>query len=129
MHRAIRFVLMGVAAVALAACSNGSASQAPGGSSAASGCTPSTSTATVAATIAGFKFAPATITAKVGDVIGWTNNDTANHSAVLDDNSSCTTGVLGQGKSGALTFSAPGTYAYHCGVHGNSMKGSITVSG
>ena len=50
------------------------------------------------------------------------------HSVVLDSDATCATQTLAQGKSGAITFIAPGTYAYHCGIHGNAMKGSITVS-
>jgi plastocyanin len=130
MRRVIRFFLVTVAALVLAACTSGgnSPSAAPGGSSAGTACRPSTTAGGVAATIAGFKFAPDPVAAKAGDTIGWTNNDSAEHSVVLDTEPTCATPTLGQGKAGAITFVAPGTYRYHCGIHGNSMTGSITIS-
>jgi plastocyanin len=130
MHRALRSILVTLASLALAACTNGTGggSAGPPGSAAGTACRPSTGSATVAATIAGFKFAPNPVAAKAGDTIGWTNSDAAEHSVVLDSDATCATQTLAQGKSGAITFIAPGTYAYHCGIHGNAMKGSITVS-
>jgi plastocyanin len=75
-----------------------------------------------------FAYSPEPVTAKVGDVIGWMNNDTTPHTATLDDNT-CTTDTINVGASGALTFSAPGTYAYHCTIHPAIMKGTITITG
>ena len=79
-------------------------------------------------TIKDFAYSPSPAQAKVGDVITFTNEDGAPHSAVLDTDSGCATDRLEKGAAGSLTFSAPGTYAYHCGVHGNSMKGTVTVT-
>src|SRR5919107_4400360 len=112
MHRAIRFVLVSAASLALAACTNGvnSPSAAPGGSSSGTACRAATAAATVNATIAGFKFAPDPIAAKAGDTIGWTNNDSAPHSAVIDNDPTCATPTLAQGKAGAITFIATATY-------------------
>ena len=75
-----------------------------------------------------FDYSPGTVKAKVGQAITWTNQDSANHGAVLDDGS-CTTGSFGKGASGSLVFSAPGTYSDHCPVHGDAMTGTIEVSG
>jgi plastocyanin len=94
-------------------------------SGAAAGCAPSTDPATVEVAIAGFAFGPSTAQASVGDVIGWTNDDSAPHSAVLDEGD-CGTAVLRPGEAGALVFSAPGTYAYHCGIH-PEMTGTVEV--
>jgi plastocyanin len=101
---------------------------APAGSAAGAACAvaPTGGTATVSVTIKDFKFSPDPIQAKVGDVIGWTNNDTIQHTATLDDNS-CTTDALAGGAIGMLTFSAPGTYPYHCKIHPTQMKGTIVV--
>ena len=71
-------------------------------------------------------FSPSNVQAKVGDVIGFTNNDSADHTATLDDQP-CSTDTLASGQSGALTISAPGTYPFHCKIHAN-MHGTITVS-
>jgi plastocyanin len=82
---------------------------------------------TVTVTIKNFAFAPEPVTAKVGDVIGWTNSDSIGHTATLDDGT-CTTDIINNGQTQSLTFSAPGTYPYHCSVHPTQMKGTITVS-
>jgi len=148
--RRLSLILIGAATtIALAACGGGStpspsapasvpvssaaAGSAPAsaaaGSAAAGACAvaPSSATATVNATIKDFKFSPDPIQAKVGDVIAWTNNDTVGHTVTLDDNS-CSTDTIAVGSSGLLTFTAPGTYTYHCKIHPTQMKGfKITV--
>lgn len=136
MPKVRHLVLTAVAALALAACSSGSSSgsQAPGpqasGSSGgtASACKPSTQTGSTAVTIQNFAYSPSTVQAKVGQPVTWTNKDSINHGAVLDNDPSCTTGPFGNGATGSLVFSAPGTYTYHCPVHGTSMKGTVQVS-
>ncbi len=76
--------------------------------------------------IENFAFNPAAITAKVGDTITFTNGDSAGHTATLDDGS-CFTPTIASGKSDGLTFTAAGTYPFHCAIH-STMKGTITVS-
>ena len=120
--------------LALAACSSSgsssAAASAPAASqaapSAAAGCALSTDAGTVEVAIKDFAFAPAQITAKVGDVVAFSNGDTTAHTATLDDGS-CTTGNIVPGTTGALVFTAAGTYPFHCAIH-SSMKGTITVS-
>ena len=137
MPKVRHLVLTALAAIALAACnaSGSSTGSQPAGSAgagasggAASACQPTTQGGGTAVTIQNFAYNPSTVQAKVGQPITWTNNDTANHGAVLDNDSSCTTGSFGKGGSGSLVFSAAGTYTYHCPVHGSSMKGTITVT-
>jgi plastocyanin len=132
-----------LSAVALAACSSGSqatpaasqpvAASAPaaasggGGGGAACAAAPAGATGTVTVTIQNFKFSPDPIQAKVGDVITWSNQDTASHSATLD-NGVCDTDTIAQGSTASLVFNTPGTYTYHCKVHPTQMKGfSIVV--
>lgn len=127
-----RLALVGVAALALAACGSSgtpTSSSSGGSPSAASACKPTAQSGGVAVTIQNFAYNPPTIQAKVGQPITWTNQDSANHGAVLDSDASCTTGSFGHSASGSLVFSAPGTYTYHCPVHGTSMTGTIQVSG
>lgn len=122
------------ATLTLAACAGGGATSAPSAAapsdapSAAAGaaCAPATAAATVPVTIAGFAF-PATVTAKVGDVIGFTNDDGAPHTATLDDGS-CTTENIAQGATGSLVFGAAGSYPFHCKIH-PTMTGTIEVAG
>jgi plastocyanin len=117
----------------IAACSYGAGaspapSSAPSAAStaAAAPCAGSTEAAAIEVTIEGFTYGPGTVTAKVGQVIRWTNQDGAPHSASLDSGA-CGTRNLGKGESAGLVFSESGTYPYHCAVHGSSMSGTITI--
>jgi plastocyanin len=131
MRRLPASILVVCAALSLAAC--GPSSPSAGGTAAAP--TGSTSAicaevtdipaSTVAATIKEFKFAPEPVTAKLDEVIVWTNNDSTAHTASLTDGS-CGTKNIGGGAQGALVFHAPGTYPYQCNIH-SSMKGSIVI--
>jgi plastocyanin len=123
-----------VTAVALAACSGASsnpttapAGQTPGATTATGAvCTDSTGTTTVAATVGDFKWGP--VSAKVGDVITWTNSDSAPHKVGLDDGSCTMSGnIAGSGGKASLVFSKAGTYPFHCTIH-STMKGTITIS-
>jgi len=75
--------------------------------------------------IAGFKFTPATLTVNAGSTVSWTNGDSTAHTVTFDNGPDC--GNLNQAASTTATFSAPGTYAYHCKIH-PTMTGSVTVS-
>ncbi len=79
-----------------------------------------------AVTIAGFAFAPATLTVKVGTTVTWTNKDTSTHTVVWDDGSQGSGSLTNGGAPYARTFDTPGTFAYACGIH-PSMKGTIVV--
>jgi plastocyanin len=127
-------------ALALAACSGGAttaptlvagtqgpAAGTPGASTATSAvCKDSTDATTVDATVGGFQWGP--VSAKVGDVITWTNSDAQPHKVGLDDGS-CTmaSNIAGGGGKASLVFSVAGTYPFHCTVH-PSMKGTITIT-
>ena len=129
---------LGLFAIIVAACGGGTGSVAPAASAAAPSvaatsaaggavCSVSTATPTVAAAMQNTAFNPTTIQAKVGDVIGFTNKDSIQHTATLDDGS-CTTDIVAGGATAALTFTAAGTYPFHCKIHPN-MMGKIEISG
>ncbi len=99
----------------------GSAPAAGGG-----GCSTSSEAAAVTVQIANFAFDPPEATAKVGETIGWTNNDPTPHTATLDD-ASCDTGNIAADGTAGLVFDAAGTYAYPCKIHPN-MTGTITIT-
>jgi plastocyanin len=137
-RRPIPVLIIGtILTLAVAACSSAGTSASAGATTAASVaasaaagggvCTASDQPGTVKAAMDGRAFVPGTITAKVGDVIAFTNGDPVSHSATLDDGS-CTTKRLGKGETGALVFTAAGTYPFHCIVHPD-MKGTIEVTG
>jgi plastocyanin len=138
-HRALAGLAVG-AVLLLAACSSGGGSPAPSTaptaeeSTAASApavgggasCNQAAGAGQVAVTIKDFAFGPADIRAKIGDIISFANQDSAPHTATLDDGS-CSTGTISLGASDGLTFTAAGTYPFHCKIH-SQMKGTITIS-
>jgi plastocyanin len=72
-------------------------------------------------------FAPAEITAKVGQVVEFTNVDPdEQHTAELDDGA-CGTDFLTYGASDDLVFEVAGSYPFYCAVHGTTMSGTITI--
>ena len=146
-HLAISFLVV-VMTIAIAACGGG-ASPTPASSTAvtpsvvagspaasvgagasvggAAACAkaPAGSTAAATVTIKGFAYTPQPVQAKVGDVIAWKNDDSAPHSATMDD-ASCDTDTISSGASAMLVFTAAGTYTYHCKIHPGQMK-DVTV--
>jgi plastocyanin len=90
-------------------------------------CAPSSETGTVTATMANIAFNPASITASVGDTITWTNNDSAQHTATVTSDPTCTTETLSNGASGGIVFNTAGSYEFFCKIH-PSMTGTIEVS-
>lgn len=76
-------------------------------------------------TIQNFVFDPTPLTVKVGDMVTWTNMDTAPHNAVADDGS-FKTPDLQKGQSATLTLTTPGEHAYICTIHPR-MKGTLIV--
>ena len=89
------------------------------------GCSTSSEAAAVTVNIQNFAFDPPEVTAAVGETIGWTNADSAPHTATPDDGA-CDTGNIAQDATAGLVFDAAGTYTYHCNVHPN-MTGTITI--
>ena len=75
--------------------------------------------------IKNFSFNPASLTVKTGDTVTWTNNDTATHTVVADDNS-FSSSDLAPGASFTHTFTKAGTVAYHCSIH-PSMTATVVV--
>lgn len=87
-------------------------------------------TATPAATVTtpGLSFEPPTVTITAGGTVTWSVSGTT-HSVVF--NSAAPEGGdvpnTAPGGSASRTFATPGRYAYHCGVHGASMSGTVVV--
>jgi amicyanin len=76
--------------------------------------------------IKNFAFDPAQITIKAGEQVTWTNGDAMGHDIVSDSGEAFKSEILATGQSFSHTFSTPGTYQYHCGVH-PSMNGKVIV--
>jgi plastocyanin len=114
----------GTAPPAASAPSAGPAGSAPAAGGA--GCSVSSDAAAVTVNIENFAFDPPEVTAAVGETIGWTNADSAPHTATTDDGG-CDTGNIAQNATAGLVFDAAGTFPYHCTVHPN-MTGTITIT-
>jgi plastocyanin len=80
---------------------------------------------TIQITIDKLAFAPAEVTAKVGDTVEWVNNDILAHTAIATNKEWDV--VMAPKKSGTLTLKKAGAFDYFCKYHPN-MKGRITVA-
>jgi plastocyanin len=76
--------------------------------------------------ITNFDFSPTVITVPAGTQITWLNQDDDAHDIVADAGGFRST-PLDTGDSYAFTFSHPGTYGYHCGLHPH-MVGKVVVT-
>jgi plastocyanin len=86
-------------------------------------------------TVSNDNFSPASKTVAAGTQVSWNWNTCSGdvytgqtcvaHSVTFDDGVTSPTQDKG---TFARTFTAPGTYAYHCAVHGAAMTGTITVN-
>lgn len=85
------------------------------------------SAATFMVDMANTRFLPDTLTITAGDTVTWTNRDSAQHNVVFLTGLGQTDN-FGLGQSASLRFITVGTYKYLCGIHGQSMSGSITVN-
>ena len=114
-----------VVGLGAAACGDDDDSSSSAGSS--SSTTKTTEKNTVAVTASGFKFSPATATAKAGEVyFDVKNDDDTKHTFTIDGTK--VNIQLEGGKTGEAEadFDA-GTYTWHCTIHSN-MTGTLTVS-
>ena len=124
-------ILVSVAAFGAVSCSSYSSSSTnphPAQTSPAAGQTPGGDYQpgkTADVTIQNFAFSPATLTVAVGTTVTWHNNDSPTHT-VVSDSGVFSSGDLPTGSTFSFTFSATGTFSYHCGIH-PSMKGTVTV--
>jgi len=72
-------------------------------------------------------FSPSATTVAVGTTVTWTwAQGDVQHNVTFDDGSGLQSAIQATG-SYTRTFSAAGTYKYHCVVHGSAMSGTITV--
>ncbi len=67
------------------------------------------------------------LTIPVGTMVTWTNNDSVAHTAT-SDTGVFDSGPIPPGGSYSYTFMTPGTFPYHCAIHGAaSMSGTVQV--
>ncbi len=75
-------------------------------------------------------FFPERLAISVGDTVAWPNNDNTEHTVTSTDDGGAyfDSGVLSPEDVFSFAFLAPGTYAYHCTIHGLAMSGVIVVA-
>ena len=78
-----------------------------------------------AVAIDNFAFAPATLEAKVGQQVTWTNKQGVAHTVTADGGAF--THPMPPGATFSFTFTTAGSFAYHCMIH-PSMHATIVVS-
>jgi plastocyanin len=67
-----------------------------------------------------------TVTWKWGACSGDGYSGCVSHNVTFDDGSNVASGTQAQGEF-TRTFSTPGTYKYHCTIHGAGMSGQVVV--
>lgn len=73
-------------------------------------------------------YSPSSISVAKGSVVKWTNNDRYTHTVSSDDGITFDSGDLDAGSSFSYTAKTPGTFKYHCKIHGIAMAGTLVVS-
>ncbi|MCB1555511.1 MAG: hypothetical protein KDJ14_17065 [Xanthomonadales bacterium] len=82
-------------------------------------------------TLSGFSFTPSSLTIQVGDTVRWRNQG-GFHDVVADDTSFSSGAATSAPFTFEVTFNTPGTFGYHCSIHGSpgaGMAGTIIVEG
>ena len=76
------------------------------------------------------KFAPTSLSVKVGDVIQWSNDGSSVHNVTFDNKAVPSSDTMNANDKYELKFSKAGTYRYVCTFHVSvGMTGTITVTG
>ncbi|MBI3623456.1 cupredoxin domain-containing protein [Candidatus Pacearchaeota archaeon] len=76
--------------------------------------------------ISGFAFSSGSLTIKAGDIITWTNKDSATHTVTSDSGSELKSSSLSKGQTYSHTFNTAGEFDYHCAFH-SGMTAKIIV--
>jgi len=108
---------------ALAGCGHGTASPAGAAQSAPN----PNPVATSAVTIDNLAFSPKAVTVKVGTTVDWTNRDEEPHTVSAEDGSFKSGTLAGNTNTFSRTFTAAGTFTYHCSIH-PYMTGTVEVT-
>lgn len=131
MHRTL-LLLAAAAALVVAGCggsSNGGSSSPPTGTSSSSASPGAKQTGDVVQiSMQNIQFNPKSVTAKVGQTVRWTNDDSVAHDVKATSGASFKSSLFGKGGSYETKLTKPGTIAYVCTIH-PGMDGTITVTG
>jgi plastocyanin len=78
--------------------------------------------------IAGFAFAPKTVTAKVGQKVKWEHQDAGVTHKITALDGTFRSGDLQEGDEFSHVFRAAGSFAYRCAIHPD-MRGTVRIAG
>jgi plastocyanin len=73
-------------------------------------------------------FSPASKTVAKGTLVKWVNNDSYAHTVTANDGTSFDSGNIAGGGTYSYSATTPGTFDYHCTIHGITMAGTLVVS-
>ena len=73
-----------------------------------------------------YAFGPTKVFVNVGQAVTWTNGSDAPHTVTSNSGTELASSHLNAGATFKHTFSATGTFLYHCTIH-TYMKGSVVV--
>jgi plastocyanin len=93
--------------------------------------TASVRAASAAVSIVDFAFQPDSVTVQAGSSVTWTvtrANDPHTVTPLDPPTAFVGSGLLRQGDTFVVTFSAPGTYRYICSIHPEQMRGTVVVT-
>ena len=121
--------------VLVAGCGSSSSSSKSNSNSTPAAAPPTTSTAaakpaaggTVAISMKNIQFVPKSMTAKVGQTVKWTNDDTVGHNVIATSGATFKSSTVGQGGTYSFKASKAGTIQYVCTIH-PGMTGTIVVT-
>ena len=120
---------LGLVVLALAACGGGEKSSGSGsGGGSPSSATSASDGNTVAVKIKDILFVPERVSARVGQTVRWTNEDSIVHDVTARKGADFKSDKLSQGDTFSTKLNKPGTIGYVCTIHPD-QKGSIAVSG
>lgn len=111
-------------ALLAAGCGSSSKSSSSGSSS---GSAPAASGSTVAVKMSQIMFAPKSISAKVGQTVTWTNEDSTAHNVTAQQGESFKSSDFNKGQTYSYKVDKPGTIKYVCTIH-PGMEGTVTVT-
>lgn len=119
----------------VAGCGSSSSSSSKSGTSSTPAAAPAASTpaaapaggATVAVSMKNIQFAPKSVTAKVGQTVKWTNDDSVDHNVTATSGATFKSSTFGQGASYSQKLTKAGTIKYVCTIH-PGMVGTIIVT-
>ena len=82
---------------------------------------------TVAVSMKNIQFAPKSVTAKVGQTVKWTNDDSVDHNVTATSGATFKSNTFGQGATYSQKLTKAGTISYVCTIH-PGMVGTIVVT-